>query len=1046
MTPRSGVSQAANLTMGRSGENSNFLWDALAKETQLLSLHRHDLSPQLHSCPPQRQIGYDLHNPVGLASLTDLNEWEQQGLDLKHRNAQLQSSSHNGQRDAGAPHTLQTVHVSSDCMYPKTNLATSPANSECTALHTDGTMEAASNSVSSQPILADGLRSCIHNEPYLACHHKHIDYPRQRNGGVAYGSWSTELTHGSLPFGQAVNVTKSTDHRDTLRSTTVGPSNATNTCCALESNLPVYSTRAGTGGSQRRVSSNPDRVVGAAVYSTTSTPLAVVLSPNPPKTNITTTRATDVASSIATCPNLCSKADTTTTSSSSSYTEGMLLDKGLYRDKYVSPPATLPKTTAPIVVIPGVSHTPLGRNRGLRGVTARTTGTKLSPKPSTPDRVLPQVSCSSSNSAISNSSRCHPHHFNQADSRASVPPTSKLHLHTHPLPQPQFLAQRPSPLSLSSAGSFPLSTGCTKTLSTTESSISTLTDSAQTFSHPNTTLLPPELSLTSESFPRNHPPTRNLLLIGFGHGVPLLELFQKLQVHGDIRHVLRPATHPHITIVMYKSLANALRFFHVVLDSEILAQNNLLFVNAGHIAHILVPSAHPEVWPMLVNQGRINVCGMAAAWHDLSTLRAFFAAFGSIISIQDTRSHETSPTFNYVVEFENTDDAATAVRNLGCSGLHGPDIRVSFVCSPSEESHFLSWRLSVSQSLTSSVFAAPVAIAGSTSLSELQYEQNNRSSDIFRTAGDNVHLKACVSDPPSVQRANSQNCSHLTPYPGTSGIDSYQRRTANQLVPAFDSQTISSSPDRTHSTAVNTKTYHPRRESEESMCTASTSDTYIYHQHGGYATTEEDTDNHFNDSENSLENKTTEEKLMQLSRKILQRIPKACISGISVKDIAQGKETRRTVMIRNIPNKFTQEMFISLLNETHQGCYDFLYLRIDFKNKCNVGYAFVNFTSAEAVIRFADRFVGRVWGKFKSEKICGMGFATIQGKNALIEKFRNSSVMLEREEFKPKIFYTDGPNRGTQEPFPGPTTSGFRPKVDVLFSRGGAWKQGKTLC
>ncbi|KAG0037032.1 hypothetical protein BGZ82_003280 [Podila clonocystis] len=121
------------------------------------------------------------------------------------------------------------------------------------------------------------------------------------------------------------------------------------------------------------------------------------------------------------------------------------------------------------------------------------------------------------------------------------------------------------------------------------------------------------------------------------------------------------------------------------------------------------------------------------------------------------------------------------------------------------------------------------------------------------------------------------------------------------------------------------------------------------------------------------------------------------------------KDKRTTFMIRNIPNKYTQKMLVECINETHFGKFDFLYLRIDFKNKCNVGYAFINFVNVE--------------NRFNSDKICSMAYAEVQGRQALIDKFRNSNVMNEDPSWRPKIFYTSGPNIGLEEPFPEPTIS-----------------------
>ncbi|KAF1346454.1 RNA recognition motif 2-domain-containing protein, partial [Delphinella strobiligena] len=122
--------------------------------------------------------------------------------------------------------------------------------------------------------------------------------------------------------------------------------------------------------------------------------------------------------------------------------------------------------------------------------------------------------------------------------------------------------------------------------------------------------------------------------------------------------------------------------------------------------------------------------------------------------------------------------------------------------------------------------------------------------------------------------------------------------------------------------------------------------------------------------------------------------------------IERGHDCRTTVMIRNIPNKMHAGDLKEWLDDTSYGLYDFSYLRIDFSNNCNVGYAFVNFSKPEYIVDFCKRRVGTEYGYYESKKTCEVSYATIQGWDCLITKFRNSSVMREAHGFRPKIFFT----------------------------------------
>ncbi|CAN8298558.1 unnamed protein product [Cochlearia groenlandica] len=139
---------------------------------------------------------------------------------------------------------------------------------------------------------------------------------------------------------------------------------------------------------------------------------------------------------------------------------------------------------------------------------------------------------------------------------------------------------------------------------------------------------------------------------------------------------------------------------------------------------------------------------------------------------------------------------------------------------------------------------------------------------------------------------------------------------------------------------------------------------------------------------------------------------------LDVDRILRGEDHRTTLMIKNIPNKYTSKMLVAAIDEYCKGTYDFIYLPIDFKNKCNVGYAFINLTEPESIVQLYEAFNGKKWEKFNSEKVASLAYGRIQGKSALIAHFQNSSLMNEDKRCRPILFHTAGPNAGDQEPFP----------------------------
>lgn len=82
-------------------------------------------------------------------------------------------------------------------------------------------------------------------------------------------------------------------------------------------------------------------------------------------------------------------------------------------------------------------------------------------------------------------------------------------------------------------------------------------------------------------------------------------------------------------------------------------------------------------------------------------------------------------------------------------------------------------------------------------------------------------------------------------------------------------------------------------------------------------------------------------------------------------------------MIKNIPNKYSKKMMMDEFDKKFKKKYDYFYLPIDFENKCNVGYAFINFIQVNSLKEFFLEFNNKKWRKFNSNKVCALNYARI---------------------------------------------------------------------
>ena len=113
---------------------------------------------------------------------------------------------------------------------------------------------------------------------------------------------------------------------------------------------------------------------------------------------------------------------------------------------------------------------------------------------------------------------------------------------------------------------------------------------------------------------------------------------------------------------------------------------------------------------------------------------------------------------------------------------------------------------------------------------------------------------------------------------------------------------------------------------------------------------------------------------------------------LNLDNIISGKDTRTTVMIRNIPIKYSDEQLKEALDE-FKGKYNCLYMPFDFEKNGNKGYAFINFVNPLHILYFYEKFNGRKWMYYESSKICELNVAHFQGINEIKKHAKNYKGM-----------------------------------------------------
>ncbi|KAF9673392.1 hypothetical protein SADUNF_Sadunf10G0019300 [Salix dunnii] len=506
-------------------------------------------------------------------------------------------------------------------------------------------------------------------------------------------------------------------------------------------------------------------------------------------------------------------------------------------------------------------------------------------------------------------------------------------------------------------------------------------------------------------------PTRTLVLSSVPTEVTETLMRRELEVFGEVRGVQMERVGDGMVTVHFYDLRHAERALREIREQHMLHQarlRNLFIQNCESLSMNIAPPppargliAGCVVWAQFIipsckavpdgqNQGTLVVFNLDP---DVSTrcLKEIFQAFGAVKELRETPSKKHQK----FVEFYDVRDAAMALREMNGKEIYGKQVDIEFSRPGGYGKKFFN-------------------ASTTTSKNSISTPSINSTANLNRSK-----TSTCVSPAsPTLLRRFSSGCS-----------------SPNISPRSFLSETLSSAGKKPSGNPGKGNPNEASNEAASSGCLSLGGGAV------GDGVVDKATDHgppkkSSKKSQNSQSSTTTKQqqksaKSWKGTRQTKKFDNRFLISDDSMVD-NNGSDSRTTVMIKNIPNKYSQKLLLNMLDNHCIHCneqiadgddqplssYDFLYLPIDFNNKCNVGYGFVNMTSPQAAWRLYKAFHDQHWEVFNSRKICAVTYARVQGLEALKEHFKNSKFPCEMDHYLPVVFSPPRDGRQQTEPLP----------------------------